>query len=45
MDGRDHTTVIHSCQVIKDLIDACDDQVLNYVDRINRSLNRTLAKA
>jgi chromosomal replication initiation ATPase DnaA len=40
----DHTTVIHGAQAIKDYIDARDERVVTYVNRINRAINQLATK-
>lgn len=37
--GRDHTTAIHSCQTVKDLLDIKDPKMTHYHQRITVKIN------
>lgn len=36
--SRDHTTVIHSCKTVKDLLSAKDEKVTNVVNYVNNNI-------
>lgn len=38
--GKDHTTVMANVQAIKDLLESYDEETVEYVDKINRAINR-----
>ena len=44
LGNRDHTTVLHNVQKIKNLIQTGDHQIMIYVNRINRAINQLATK-
>ena len=44
LGNRDHTTVLHNVQKIKNLIQTGDHQIMIYVNRINKAINQLATK-